>query len=172
MPGKKNAEGNRIKIVLKKIHNYFFQLCGHNAPARSIYYEGHIANQTRKEIILDLIKEIGVALEAWDSIPMSMRRGNPTKRFKVFCDSLKKLEEIPANESYVKFEADYDDNRGTIIITIDGYVSFLKNEITTLINVMSEVDAFSICCLTNDKIEIALCFNDVFESKLRNNSSK
>ena len=43
---------------------------------------------------MDLIKEIGVALEAWESIPMSMRRGDPTKRFKVFCDSLKKLEEI------------------------------------------------------------------------------
>lgn len=121
---------------------------------------------------MDLIKEIGVALEAWESIPMSMRRGDPTKRFKVFCDSLKKLEEIPANESYVKFEADYDDNRGTIIITIDGYVSMLKEEIAILTEVMNEVDVFSICCLTNDKIKIALCFNDVFESKLRNNSSK
>lgn len=125
----------------------------------------------RKEINLDL-KKLGIAIDMWDSIPVELKRGDPTDKFKVFCESLKKLENITANKRDVKFNIEYEDNKGTIFVTIDGYVSMLKDDIAILTEVMNEVDVFSICCLSNDQIEIELCFNDVFESKLDMNKNK
>lgn len=121
---------------------------------------------------MDLIKEAGKFITLLESVPTDMLRGAPTKKFKVFCSALEKIDSILKKTEDATTNVEYMYDKGSITISTGEYFSINKEVICKISEIIKLFDIVSILARTDDKIEIELCMNGIFENKLFNKKVK
>lgn len=117
---------------------------------------------------MELLKEAGKFFEILDSIPTDMLRGAPTKKFEVFCSALEEIDSILKKTEDANANVEYMYDKGSITISTVGYFSINKEVICKISEIIKLFDIISILVKTDDRIEIELCMNGIFENKLFN----